>query len=180
MRRLKKRGFLPPPLLISGMQFRFPAVLFGPAKSSDLILIADTAEIENNGEIVRQVLGVARALDVARARNPLTTIIVGPRPSQAEIADMMSVCRVLPLGAMSVEETDGLLANWLAILTPLGLVTSDNLVVDPLTELQTELAGLRDDIAALAPLANEGSGAVKSAINAIMTAELEQAWEDEA
>jgi hypothetical protein len=81
---------------------------------------------------------------------------------------------------MSVEETDGLLANWLAILTPLGLVTSDNLVVDPLTELQTELAGLRDDIAALAPLANEGSGAVKSAINAIMTAELEQAWEDEA
>lgn len=169
---------LPAPLMISGMKFKFPAVLVGPENTSELILVADTAETVDNNTIVRQVLSVGRALDIARKTNPLTTIIVGPRPTQSAISDMMSACRVLPIGSVPLEDADAAVSNWLAVLTPL-VAHEDSIIVDPLSELQDEIANLRADIVAVAGVADSGKIAVENAINAIIVEDLEGGMEQE-
>lgn len=169
---------LPTPLMISGMQFTFPAVLVGPENTSDLVLVADTAETDDNDTIVRKVLGVGRALDIARKTNPLTTIIVGPRPTQSTISDMMSACRVLPIGSVITEEADAAVSNWLAVLTPL-VAHEDSIVVDPLSELQDEISNLRPDILAVTESAKMGANAVEAAINTIILKDLEEGLEEE-
>ena len=169
---------LPAPLIIGGMTFTFPAVLAGPENTSDLVLVVDTAETDNNDSIVRQVLGVGRALDIARKSNPLTTIIVGPRPFSPLISEMMSVCRVLPVGALLPEDAETVLANWLAVLTPLAPY-GEGVVVDPLGELHEEITDLRKDVAAVSNSAGRGSDAVRDAIDKILIGELKEAWEDE-
>lgn len=169
---------LPAPLMISGMQFRFPAVLVGPENTNDLVLVADTAETEDNDTIVRQVLSVGRALDIARKTNPLTTIIVGPRPSQSAISEMMSACRVLPIGAVTPKDADATVTNWLAVLTPL-VAHEDSITADPLIELQREVANLRADIFAITEVANRGEKCVVNAINSIIIENLEEGVEQE-
>ena len=175
---LERYGYkrLPAPLVINRMAFRFPAVLGEAEKSSYIILVVDTAGFED-AEIVRQGLGVARALDVARSSNPLTTVIVGPRPNQHTLNELMAVCRVLPLG--NVNDTDGeqVLANWLAVLTPLDQIKADGIVADPIAELNKRSNDLPDEIREL--IALSGAVAVEDGVNALLTQELEQAWEAE-
>lgn len=176
---LEGQGYrrLPSPLVINRMTFRLPVVLGGPEKSSDLILVADTVNAEN-ADIVRQVQGVARALDVARASNPLTTIIVGPRPGQDDLNAIMSVCRVLPVGTVTGGDGEQHLKNWLAVLTPLNQIDTDEIVADPIATLKERIGDLPDEIAALADLAVDGEAAVEGGVNALLTKVLEGAWED--
>ena len=169
---------LPSPLLISGMTFKFPAILVGPENTSDIVLVADTAEEADNNIILRQVLGVGRALDIARKNNPLTTIIVGPRPKQSVFTAMMSACRVLPIGALPSENPEKVLTNWLAILTPLAQ-EEQNITADPLGELFLAVSELRNDVANIVNVAIEGSDAVEEAMNALITKDLDGVLEDE-
>lgn len=169
---------LPSSLLISGMTFAFPAVLVGPENTSDIVLVADTAVADDNDFILRQVLGVGRALDIARKNNPLTTIIVGPRPKQSVITAMMSACRVLPIGALPTENPEEILSNWLAILTPLTQ-KEQNIVADPLGELLREASKLRNDVADIANVGVDGSVAVVEAINKLIIKDLSVLLEEE-
>lgn len=175
---LKPSGYrlISSPLLISGMTFNFPAILVGPENTSDIVLVADTA-IEDNNDILRQVLAVGRALDIAQKNNPLTTIIVGPRPEQSLILTMMSVCRVLPVGALPSENSEKILTNWLSILTPLAQ-ESKSIIVDPLGDLIFEASDLRSDIVDIANISMEGVESVKNAINALITSDFENLLED--
>ena len=179
---LEDYGFrrLPGPLVISGTQFRFPAVLMGPEKTSDLVLIADTVGVKDT-DIVRQVHGVARALDIARSSNPVTTVIVGPRPSQGHLSEMMQVCRVLPLGSIVDTSADSVdvLNNWLAVLTPLDQIDTDGIVADPIAALKKRLDGVPEEIAELVSCAEHGAGAVEAGLNGLLTACLEGALGDE-
>lgn len=177
---LEQHGYrrLPAPLVINRIEFRFPAVFGGAEKSSDLILVADTVSTKA-AEVVRQVLGVARVLDVTGSRNPLTTVIVGPRPTQDELNEMTEVSRVLPVGAVSNGGGEQILANWLAVLTPLNQVDTDGIIADPIAELKERLDGLPDEIASLVELAYDGPHAVEERVNMILTRALEQAWEAE-
>jgi len=168
---------LPAPLVIDRMTFRFPAVLGGAEKSSDLILVADTVGIDNV-DIVRQVEGVARALDIARSSNPLTTIIVGPRPGQIDLNAMKAVCRVLPVGTVTGDDGLRHLQNWLAVLTPLDQIDTDGVVADPIAALKERLGDLPDEIAALAELAANGESAIEKAVNSLLAEALEEAWEN--
>ena len=106
---LEERGFVqrPAPLMIRGVTFSFVAVLHGPEGFSDLVLVCDTIAHDRDDDIVRQVLGFARALDMARKTNPLTTVIVGRRPDFALTAQLTNVSRVLALGTLdaSLDQT---------------------------------------------------------------------------
>ena len=106
------------PLVIGGLKFDFPAALVGTDPSPDLILIADTA-FEQEERLVAKLEGVARSLDVARSKRPLTVVIAGPRPSSANLETMSRVCRVLPTGTVLDRDTEDSLRNWLAVLLPL-------------------------------------------------------------
>ena len=178
---LQQYGYrlLPAPLMVSGMTFNFPAVLVGPKNSSDLILVSDTAETQENSFIVRQVLAVGRALDIAQMSNPLTVIVVGPQPSQSMIFEMMSVGRVLPVGTLPADAADQILANWLAVLTPIASKKAA-ILVDPVMELEEAISTLREDVIGIVKYAAGGSDDIKEAINDLLKAELEKALDDRA
>mgnify|MGYP003606496151 CR=1 FL=1 len=108
------------PLIIAGVKFEFPAVLVGTEFSPDLILVADTA-YEEDRRLLQKVEGVARALDVARSKRPMTLVIAGPRPSSSTLESISRVSRVLPTGTLLDKDVATSLRNWLAVLMPLQL-----------------------------------------------------------
>ncbi len=178
---LSHAGFriLPSPLIINQSKFHFPAAMIGPEGASDIVLIGDTVE-EKDAELVRRIQAVARALDLARSRNPLTAVLVGPRPNPGHLAQIMQVCRALPVGTISSQDVDAdmLLSKWLAVLTPLDQVDTDGVVADPMEELMARLEGLSEEIAGLTVHAAEGADAVEVAANALLEDRLSVAVEE--
>ena len=172
---LEARHFVrwPQPLMIRGVTFSFDAVLHGPEGFSDLVLVCDTLAHDRDEDIVRQVLGLARALDMARKANPITTVIVGRRPDQPLIIQLTNVSRVLALGALdtSLDMTTHL-DNWLAVLTPLQIVAPTESVADPMAELRETASGIRIDLLPLIEAAVDGEMSVQVKMNALIEKDL--------
>ncbi len=172
---LEERDFIrwPEPLMIRGVKFSFDAVLHGPEGFSDLVLVCDTLEHDRDEDIVRKVLGLARALDMARKTNPITTVIVGRRPELSLIAQLTNVSRVLALGALDAAvDVTAHLDNWLAVLTPLQIAAPTESVADPMTELREAAFGLRSDLLALLDAAVDGEKSVRLKVNALIEKDL--------
>lgn len=177
---LVKNGYrrLPMPLAINQIRFEFPAVLDKEGLSSDLIIVVDTA-LQNDREIVVKILGVARALDVSRASNSITTIIVGPRPSTTHMDQLKSVCRVLPVGSIS-ENADGEnLSNWLAVLLPLAEFDTAEALNDPAIALADKIQGLPKEVQKLAKAAKQSTNSVEAAVRDLVSDALSPIWEDQ-
>jgi hypothetical protein len=161
------------PLSIAGLTFDMPAAFVGAHPSPDLILVADTA-FETDERILRKVEGVARALDVARSRRPLTTILVGPRPTSQVLDAMTKVSRVLPVGAFD-EDLETSLHNWLAVLMPLGLPEPSDVVTDPLAEIVSRSGDLRPEVASLVHLAPQGAEVINKRLQDMLFNALQNA-----
>lgn len=165
------------PLVIGGLKFDFPAALVGTDPSPDLILIADTA-FEQEERLVAKLEGVARSLDVARSKRPLTVVIAGPRPSSANLETMSRVCRVLPTGTVLDRDTEDSLRNWLAVLLPLRLPEAHAPISDALEQLSKLGAGLDPEVAGLVTLAKQGTRAVQLQLHQIIDDAVADANED--
>jgi hypothetical protein len=163
---------LPSPLSIAGLSFEFPAALLGENPSPDLVLVADTA-FEADTRILRKVEGVARALDVARSKRPLTAILVGPRPTGTVLDAMTKVCRVLPTGVIEPDDTSGLLQNWLAVLLPLALPEPSQNVTEPLESIAQRSNDLDKSILEVVALAAQGSYSVQTRLHELLNTSLE-------
>ncbi len=177
---LTRSGYrrLSSPLSIAGLSFEFPAALIGEDPSPDLVLVADTA-FESDTRILRKVEGVARALDVARSKRPLTAILVGPRPTAAVLDAMTKVCRVLPTGVISQDDTSGLLQNWLAVLLPLALPEPSQNVAEPLESIVHRSDDLDERIIEIVALGAQGPDAVQARLHQLLNTSLEPAVEDQ-
>ncbi|MBB4659599.1 hypothetical protein GGQ59_002136 [Parvularcula dongshanensis] len=180
---LANAGFheLPLPLVIRQSTFEFAAVMMGPGDASDIVLIADTVDARD-ADVVRRIQGVARALDLARSRNPLTCVLVGPRPHPDHLSRLMQVCRVLPVGTIpsGEEHSEEHLSNWLAVLTPLDQIDTEGAVADPMAELMSRIDDLTPDVQALCENVPNGPSAVEAAVNELLTKSLSAAWGDKA
>ena len=165
------------PLVIGGLKFDFPAALVGTEPSPDLILIADTA-FEREERLVTKLEGVARALDVARSKRPLTVVIAGPRPSSSNLEAMSHVCRVLPTGTVLDKDTEGSLRNWLAVLLPLRLPEAYAPIADALEQLSKLGVGLDQEVAELVTPAKNGTRAVQMQLHQIIDDAVADARED--
>ena len=163
---------LPAPLAIAGLNFDIAAAFVGAHPSPDLIIVADTA-LETDQRILRKVEGVARALDVARSRRPLTAILVGPRPTGPVLDAMTKVCRVLPVGSVVEGNPDETLRNWLAILLPLSLPEPNQSITDPLAVIAARSGDLRKDVSGLIVLAPNGADAIQSRLHELLEQELQ-------
>lgn len=108
---------IPTPLAVAGMTFDFPAVLIGPPRSPDLIVVADVA-MDDEERIVQRVAGLGRALDVMESKRPMTLVVTGPRLSPASMDALGRVCRILGAGDAA---DAGALKNALAVLLPLDV-----------------------------------------------------------
>lgn len=165
------------PLVIGGLKFDFPAALVGAETSPDLILIADTA-FEQEERLVTKLEGVARALDVARSKRPLTVVIAGPRPSSSNLETMSRVCRVLPAGTVLDKDAEGSLRNWLAVLLPLRLPEAHASTADALEQIAKLGAGLDQEVADLVIPAKQGMRAVQLQLHQIIDDAVADANED--
>jgi hypothetical protein len=165
------------PLVIGGLKFDFPAALVGAETSPDLILIADTA-FEQEDRLVTKLEGVARALDVARSKRPLTVVIAGPRPSSANLEAMSRVCRVLPTGTVLDKDAEGSLRNWLAVLLPLRLPEVHAPTANALEQFSKLGVGLDQEVADLVIPAQQGTRAVQLQLHQIIEDAVADAKED--
>lgn len=105
------------PLRVGGIEFDFTAALLGGENSTDLVLVVDMGTGLDK-RVRQKVEGVARALDVMRSRRPITTVVVGSRPTTEDLSAMARVCRVLHVEHL-LDEAD--LRDRLAVLLPLKL-----------------------------------------------------------
>lgn len=165
------------PLVISGLKFVFPAVLIGTEPSPDLILIADTT-LEMEERLVAKIEGVARALDVARSKRPLTVVIAGPRPTSVNLEAMSRVCRVLPSGTMLDRNAEESLRNWLAVLLPLRLPETHTPVANAVEQFSKLGDGLDQEVANLVIPAKQGSRTVQVQLHQIIDAAVDDMEED--
>jgi len=155
------------PLRLAGIDFDIPAAFVGTGKSSDLILLVDTA-FDTEKRIQQKVEGVARALDSIQSMRPLTTVVAGPRPRSLVIDAMSRVSRVLPLGVSNDghQETD--VRNWLAVLLPLELPEPSDVAENAMAEFAS--AGAADPITmALIEASSQGSDGVERCLGILIS-----------
>lgn len=178
--KLTAEGYerLSTPFKIANVTFDFTAALRGElGRSLDLVLVVDTTE-DRQGERIRQrVEALSRALDVARSRLVLTTVLVGAPIPPADVVAIGRVCRVLPVEpfAGDVDDDDLVLEDALRVLLPLRLSDPLETIADPLRELQRQLATMPDS-GALAPLleaALKGADSVRRAFAELIERALE-------
>lgn len=168
---------VPAPLVIGALKFDFPAALIGTEPSPDLILIADTA-FEQEERLVAKLEGVARALDVARSKRPVTVVVAGPRPTSANLESMSRVCRVLPTGTVLNNNPEDSLRNWLAVLLPLRLPDAHAPIADSLEQISKLSAGMDQEVADLVASAKQGAHAVQQQLHQIIDDVVAAAEED--
>jgi hypothetical protein len=156
-------------LRVGNLTFEFPAAFVKEQSSSDLILVADSAD-EPEDALSRKVNGVARALDITQSTRSLTLVVTGPRPTDAALESLGRVCRVLPTGNISGVEGDTLLKNWLAVLLPLSLPMEEATATNPLASVRTAARRLDDTTQRLIEAASQGPAAVKMALYATIDA----------
>ncbi len=168
----------PTPFKIANVTFDFTAALLGAhGRSLDLVLIVDTTEHHQDERIRQRVEALSRALDVARSRLVLTTVLAGAPIPPAAVVAIGRVCRVLPVESFAgdIDDADLALEDALRVLLPLRLPDPAETIADPLSELQRQLANLRDS-GALAPLleaALQGADSVRRAFAELIERALE-------
>jgi hypothetical protein len=133
-------------VLVGSVSYEFAAVLVGTQRSSDLILVADSIEGPKEAELRRQVLALARGLDLIGSRRPITLILVGPSPSELIIRELQRVCRVLPLGTPTGPGAERAIRDGLAVLMPLTLNQAAQAGGKPLDKVRTALLDVDAEI----------------------------------
>src|SRR4051812_34218317 len=112
---------LPQPVDIAGIPFHFSAMLISD-RSLDLVVLIDTFESGTEESMRREVVGLARALDLAKSRRPLTVVLIGQRWSEVTERAMTRVARVLRCEVvLGNEAREAALRDALAVLLPLRL-----------------------------------------------------------
>lgn len=161
---LEQAGFerLPKPLTIAGTEFDFEAAARGTRSSHDLVLVA-TDEVSPR-RLQRLVAGLARSLDLAASRRPVSLVIIGG----VAISDRMELeryARVLPISSTAPNLAE--IENAVAVLLPLGLPNADLVHgSDSINEVMGALGPLKasSEHIGLIQAAEDGPEAVREAL----------------
>ncbi len=161
---LEDAGFerLPKPLTIVGTEFDFEAAARGTGTSHDLVLVA-TDEIPPS-RLHRLVAGLARSLDLASSRRPVSLVLLGAIKA-ADRIQLERYARVLAVGSPSPSHSA--IEDAVAVLLPLKLPNADLVHgSDPVNEVMGVL-GISDDLPEQIPLVTssaEGAEGVREAL----------------
>lgn len=115
---LERAGFerLPKPLTIVGTEFEFEAAARGGNASHDLVLIA-TDKLRGS-RLQRLVSGLARSLDIAASRRPVSIVLIGGVASSDRI-ELERFARILPISSPNPDLLE--IESAIAVLLPLDL-----------------------------------------------------------
>jgi hypothetical protein len=130
---------LPRPFTVASLPFEFTAALVASDKGLDLIVVINLAMEGDERRIVQKIQALARALDLAGSRRPLTTVLVGADAQSETIEALAHVCRVLPVGVPPEATADQVLRDWLAVLLPLPELEELSSIADWQAELSSQL-----------------------------------------
>lgn len=167
---------LTPPVMVAGVPFEFSAILTADA-SLDLVVLVDTVEDGPEEEARREIGGLARALDVAGSRRPLTVALIGPRWSEVTERAMARVARVLVCEVVVDDDAKATLRDALAVLLPLILEMSPDEPTESWANVRAQLeeeAG-GPDLADLLGAAPRGASRVHDALVRFLAGPVERA-----
>lgn len=161
---LEKAGFerLPKPLTIAGTEFDFEAAVRGTRTSHDLVLVA--TERVPGSRLKRLVSGLARSLDLAESRRPMSLVLIGGMAASDRI-DLERYARVLPIASSTPATPE--IEEAVAVLLPLSLPNADLVHgSDPVNEVMVALGADRatSDHIALIRMSADGPDAVREAL----------------
>jgi hypothetical protein len=160
---LAHAGFerLPKPLTIVGTEFDFEAAARGTQTSHDLVLVA-TDQLPRR-RLQRLVAGLARSLDLAASRRPLSLVLIGGVAASERI-ELERYARVLPIASLTPDVAE--IEKAVAVLLPLNLPNADLVHgSDPVNEVMAALGPLKAtlDHIKLIQAAADGPDAVREA-----------------
>src|SRR5208282_3132605 len=97
---VKEGGYreLPQPIKIGSGSFQFAHTLVAGDKANDLVVVIELKPDTSDDTVVRNILGLTRALDVLRSRRSVTAVLTSGQPGPGTVRSMSRVCRVLPIG----------------------------------------------------------------------------------
>lgn len=174
---LESAGFerLPKPLTVVGTEFDFEAAARGTNTSHDLVLVA-TEEVPLR-RLQRLVAGLARSLDLAASRRPVSLVHLGGISASNRI-ELERYARVLGIASAtpSIEEIE----EAVAVLLPLKLPNADLVHgSDSINEVMAVFGQLKatSERIALVKAAVDGTDAVCEALRRYMNAGA--GWSDE-
>lgn len=173
---LERSGFerLPKPLTIVGTEFDFEAAARGTNSSHDLVLIA-TDDVPPR-RLLRLVAGLARSLDLAASRRPISLVILGG----VDVANRMELeryARVLPISSATPEAHE--IEDAVAVLMPISLPNTSLMHgSDPVEEVLRALGPSREspEHIALIRSAQNGPDSVRETLRRYVNAGA--GWED--
>lgn len=118
---LEEAGFakLPSPLIVVGTEFDFEAAARGTTTSHDLVVVA-TAHLAPR-RLQRLITGLARSLDLAASRRPVSLILIGELDA-ASRAEIERYARVLSISSSSPTREE--IEEAVSVLLPLRLPTA--------------------------------------------------------
>ena len=144
--------------------FEFSHALVGSNKANDLVVVVEVKPDTPDDLIVRNILGLTRALDVLRSRRSLTAVLTSGPAAPETLRTISRVCRVLPVGAPQGPKASEEVREWLAALLPLGQHAGGEIALDWLTELRGQLLDATEPFTeTLLARASEGAKAVEAA-----------------
>ncbi|ARU53006.1 hypothetical protein CBR64_17775 [Cellulosimicrobium cellulans] len=159
---------LPKPLIVAGMEFDFAAAARGTRRSHDLVLVA--TDRQPTLRLQRLLAGLARSLDLAQSRRPVTLVIIGEL-SANDRDDLERHARVLHVKSADPSEAE--VERAIAVLLPLDLPAA--VIIhgsDPINEVLATL-GPGPDTAehiTLMRAAVEGADEVREALRSYVNA----------
>lgn len=161
---LEAAGFvqLPKPLTVAGTEFDFEAAARGTHPSHDLVLIA-TDQVPRR-RLQRLIAGLARSLDIAASRRPMSLVLMGEVTGTDRI-ELERYARVLPIDSATPDTAQ--IEQAVAVLLPLKLPAAELMHgSDPVNEVLAALGPVKttSDHIALVSAASDGPEAVREAL----------------
>lgn len=119
---LERAGFerLPKPLTVVGTEFDFEAAARGTRTSHDLVLVA-TDQVPHK-RLRRLVAGLARSLDLAASRRPVSLVLIGG-VTGSDRMELERYARVLPIESTAPDVAE--IVEAVAVLLPLNLPNAE-------------------------------------------------------
>lgn len=152
---------LPTPLVVAGSKFEFEGAVRGTEQSHDLVVVAGPSTPTHR--LVRLLSALARTLDRAESRRPVSLVLVGVPPERSTMVDLERHARVL-LVEGDPTDIDGV-RRAVAVLMPLVLPSTVAAGREPLEEVAHVLGQtLTDEHRALIEAGRLGADAVRAAL----------------
>jgi len=161
---LEGAGFkqLSKPLVVVGTEFDFEAAARGTNNSHDLVLIA--SDQVSRRRLQRLLAGLARSLDLASSRRPLSLVLMGgiAAPDRLELE---RYARILPIASANPSYAE--IEDAVAVLLPLKLPNADlSHGSDPVNEVLAVLGPVKatSEHIALIRAAADGANSVRKTL----------------